>query len=70
MSRLMRVDEYISTRYSPNSKPCKRTVIKLIAEGQLPGKRIGRIYYVNVETEQHLTGDPLVDSVLTGSFGH
>lgn len=61
--RLIRIDEYIETCYAPCSKPTKRTVIKLIKEGEILGKKQGKFYYIDIEKELLRTGNPLVDRV-------
>lgn len=60
----MSVDEYRETFYTENSQPSKRTLIKFVKEGILPGKQLGRSYYIDVETASKLTGNALVDQVL------
>ena len=62
--KLMTVDEYINIRYANNSRPHKRTIIRHILMGVLPGKKIGKFYYVDIANEQRMTGNPLVDRVL------
>ena len=60
----MGIQEYCDTRYTENSRPSKRQIIKLICEGELPGIKRGKFYYIDIEKENNQTGDPLVDSVL------
>ena len=62
--KLMAVDEYIKTRYADNSQPKRRTVIRYITSGMLPGRRQGKFYYVDIDAEKNLTGNTLVDRVL------
>ncbi len=62
--KLMKLSEYRALRYTPNSMPTLKTLRKLVETGVLPGKRQGATYYVDVDAEQKLTGNPLVDRVL------
>lgn len=60
----MSVKEYRETRYTPESRPSERHIIKLVREGVLPGIRQGKFFYIDLDKEEKLTGDTLVDSVL------
>lgn len=60
----MCVEEYIEQRYTPKSRPAKKTIIRLIKQGDVPGKKIGKFYYVDVNAEACKTGNPLIDRVL------
>ena len=62
--KLMSVKEYRSFRYTENSRPSERQIIRLIREGDIPGIKQGKFYYVDIDKEGKLTGDPLVDAVL------
>jgi len=62
--KLMNVDEYRETYYTKKSQPSKRTLIKLVKEGELPGRKLGKCYYIDIETASKLTGNVLVDRVL------
>lgn len=62
--KLMGIKEYRETRYTENSRPSEKQIIKLIREGELPGVKQGKFYYIDVDKETNQTGDPLVDAVL------
>lgn len=62
--KFITVEEYIEFRYSKKSPPSKRSIIRLIHLGELPAKKVGKIYYVDIEAESRKTGNPLVDRVL------
>lgn len=62
--KLMTVDEYINVRYSEQSRPRKRTIISHIINGMLPGRKLGKFYYVDIDAEKSSTGNPLMDRVL------
>ena len=58
------VEEYIALRYTKMAPPSKRTIIRMINDGDVPGKKVGRRYYVDMNAEIHRTGNPLVNRVL------
>lgn len=60
----MSIEEYIEQRYTPRSRPTKKTIIRLIKQGELPGKKLGKFYYININAEACKSGNPLVDRVL------
>lgn len=60
---LMTVEEYIERKYTPKSRPDKKTVWGWIRTGKIPAKKEGRRYYIDEKALQ-LTGNPLVDNVL------
>ncbi len=62
--KLMSIKEYRETRYTEYSRPSERQIIKLIREGDLPGTKQGKFYYVDIDKEEKQTGNPLVDAVL------
>ena len=62
--RLMNIDEYAETYYTEQSRPSRRTIIRLINEGTLPGKKLGRNYYIDVDALEAMSGMSLVDGVL------
>lgn len=62
--KFVTVEEYIALRYTEVAPPSKRTILRLIHLGEIPAKKVGRSYYVNIEAEEHKTGNPLVDRVL------
>lgn len=62
--KLMSVKEYQESRYTASSRPSERQIIKLIREGELPGVRQGKFYYVDIDRESKLTGNNLVDHIL------
>lgn len=60
----MGIKEYRNFRYTPDSRPSERQIIKLIREGDIPGIKQGKFYYVDINKEEKLTGDLLVDAIL------
>lgn len=46
MNQLMRISEY-QNGFTPASRPDRRTVIRRIQRGELPGRRIGGTWYVD-----------------------
>jgi len=62
----MKLTNFIETQFKDGEAPDKRTLIKLINNNQLPGKQIGKLYYVDMQRFE-LTGNSLVDNVLLAS---
>jgi hypothetical protein len=63
--RYMKVAEYRRQHFQ-GKPPSANTIKKLIREGELAGRRIGNLYYVDMRVEDKTTGDSLVDAVLRG----
>ena len=61
---LISIDEFLETAFSEKSRPTRRTLIRQIQKKLLPGKKIGRTYFIDAKLYAQLTGDPLVDRVL------
>ena len=62
--KYMGIAEYQKKRFTEESRPELKTLRSWIDNGELPGKRIGRKYFVNITLEEKATGNPLVDKVL------
>jgi hypothetical protein len=62
--KLMRIERYTHLRYTEDSRPSPGTVVRWIKEGLLPGRKLGHCYFVDIDKEQRMTGNPLVDRVL------
>jgi predicted dehydrogenase len=52
MTNLMKINDYREQRFAFGSAPDLRTLKRLIDDGELAGKRIGKIYYI--EVDKHL----------------
>ncbi|SIO94689.1 hypothetical protein VSP9026_02418 [Vibrio spartinae] len=61
---LIKLSKWRETRFSEGQAPDVRTCRREIDLGTLPGKRIGRTYYVDVEREKQATGDSMLDDLL------
>lgn len=61
---LMAIDEWREQRFSPESRPSRRTVKRWIKERIIPGRVIGNRYYINVSAEARETGDPALDQFI------
>jgi hypothetical protein len=48
----MKINEYRKQRFALGSAPDLRTLKRLVDEGELAGKRLGKTYYV--EVDKHL----------------
>jgi len=64
--KLMAINEYLSTRFTKTSQPCRRTIIRRINEGSIPGTKIGRYYFVDIEAEANFSSQALTDKILFG----
>lgn len=60
----MSVEEYLQTYFSENSRPTRRIITTLVKEGEIPGRKFGKSYYIDVEADARGTGNRLVDKVL------
>lgn len=49
MSQLITLTDYREKRFVKGSKPDLRTLKRLIDEGEIDGKKLGRKYYVEVD---------------------
>jgi len=68
--KLIPVSEYRELRFVGNKKPSVKTIKRWIQSGDLPGKRIGGLYFVNVaEEELMVTNDDVVNSILNDYEG-
>lgn len=65
--KLMTIDEYQEHFYTPTSCPSRRKIIRLIKEGSIVGRKLGMLYYIDIEAETSTTGNTLVDRVLQQS---
>lgn len=64
--KLISIEEYRTTCFAGESKPSLWSLRRLVREGILPGKKLGKGYYINMDVETLHTGNPLVDRVLNG----
>ncbi|MEI8634687.1 hypothetical protein P4S72_26980 [Vibrio sp. PP-XX7] len=64
MIMLMKLSEWRKARFPKGQAPDVRTCRREIDIGTLPGKRIGRCYYVDLAKEQQATGDAVMDDLL------
>lgn len=66
MPKLMKLSTFAETYFEEGEAPQPNTLRKLIENNDLPGVRIGKIYYVDIQ-KLELTGNSLVDQVLLAS---
>ncbi|CAM2804861.1 MULTISPECIES: hypothetical protein [Vibrio] len=62
---LVKLSTWRKTRFSEGCAPDVRICRREIDLGTLPGKRIGRTYYVDIDREKQSFGDPLLDDLMT-----
>lgn len=60
----MGIEEYREAFFTEKSMPSINTLRRWIKSGELKGKKIGGKYFVAIEEEKKLTGNPLVDRIL------
>jgi hypothetical protein len=51
MTNLMKITDYRDLRFAAGSAPDLRTLKRLIDDGELAGKRLGKLYYVEVDKQ-------------------
>lgn len=61
---LVKLNAWRRTRFPEGQAPDIRVCRREIDLGTLPGKRIGRTYYVDLDREKNATGDDLLDDLL------
>jgi hypothetical protein len=61
---LMEINEYRQKCYTADSRPSLRTLKRWIETGELPGKKHGGKYFIDVHLVEKLTGNPMVDKFL------
>lgn len=59
------VQQFIERNFEIGARPSERTIIRLIQEGVLPGRKLGK-YYVDADAYEKMSRNPLVNSVLQG----
>ncbi|MFC0268535.1 hypothetical protein [Kushneria aurantia] len=63
MGKLIRLDEWKARRFEGQG-PSDSLLRKLCRNGDLPAKKIGASWYVDIDAEQNQTGNDLADQVL------
>lgn len=61
--KLMKATKFRTEHFAPGSEPSMNTLKKLIDEGELPGRKMGSIYYVDLD-KLNQSKNPLVNRVL------
>lgn len=64
--RLMKLSEYREKRFPEGSRPSQITLRRWCQNGELPYVRRGNLYYIDLDAEEKITGNSLVDQVLSG----
>lgn len=62
---LVKLNIWRQIRFPNGGAPDVRICRREIDLGTLPGKRIGRSYYVDLKKEKNSSGDPLLDELLS-----
>ena len=66
MAQYIKLAVFRETQFVKGHAPLTKTLKSWIVKGELPGKKIGSHYYVDLQ-KFNLTGNDLVDSVLMAS---
>lgn len=61
--KLMKATRFREDYFAKGSEPSMNTIKKLIDEGELPGQKMGSIYYVDLD-QLNKSKNPLVNRVL------
>ncbi|HAS63297.1 MAG TPA: hypothetical protein DCS35_12485 [Vibrio sp.] len=61
---LIKLSLWREIRFPKGGAPDVRICRREIDLGTLPGKRIGRTYYVDIDKEKQATGDPMLDDLM------
>ena len=61
---LVKLSQWRKDRFPKGGAPDVRICRREIDLGTLPGKRIGRTYYVDIDKEKQATGDPMLDDLM------
>ncbi|SDO71024.1 Excisionase-like protein [Halomonas shengliensis] len=63
MGKLMKPEEWRKARFA-GTPPAMSTIRKWCREGTVPAKRIGGVWYIDLDAEKLMTGNELADQVL------
>lgn len=63
VAKLISISEYRDLRFT-GRRPAASTLRRWIEDGELPGRRIGGCYYVDLDAEQKRTGNSIADAIL------
>lgn len=61
--KLMKATQFRTKYFEKGSEPDMKTIKRCIEDGELPGQRIGTIYYVDLDRLKQ-SNNPLVNKVL------
>jgi hypothetical protein len=55
--QLIKLSDYLNSRFVKGSAPDKRTLILMIENGEIAGKKLGKIYFVEVTQDNIEIGE-------------
>jgi len=61
---LVSIKEYRERFYSPDSRPCQKTIYRWIKAGELPAQLRGGKFYIDTDNIRKQTGNSLADRIL------
>ncbi|MEW8027565.1 MAG: hypothetical protein AB2809_12840 [Candidatus Thiodiazotropha sp.] len=70
VGKFLTVSDYKKLRFGRRKKPSERSIRRWIAEGKLPGKKIGGRYFVDMEAEKKLleSDEIILDMIVFRAF--
>lgn len=70
VGKFLTVSDYKKLRFGRRKKPSERSIRRWIAEGKLPGKKIGGRYFVDMEAEKRLleSDEIILDMIVFRAF--
>jgi len=61
--RLKNISAFQTEHFEEGSKPTTKTIRTWIDDGELPGRKIGGKYYVDMAKYEATSGNPLLDKI-------
>lgn len=69
--KLMLLSEWRDQRFVGTRKPSVSTIKRWIESGDLPGRKIGGLYYIDLTAESKVfSNNDLINAVLNAESGH
>lgn len=63
-TKLISLSEYRKKRFTEGSAPDPRTLKKLIENGELQGKQLGKVYFIEVD-DNNAEYDPFLEGLMS-----
>lgn len=66
--KLIRIEEFANRYFDAACKPTLRTIRYWCEQGELPARRIGKPWYVDIDLFEHTHDSVLLDRIRTGAY--